>query len=574
MANKSKTIQSVTPLRVIGAVFAVLSALLAVSAAIVNSAFRVGDIFVDHEIKILGFTEILFYAMVANSVYAIGVAAGTILKRKIPVAVIILSVFSTVLSLLFWLFNYVAADIAKVETAYILIAGSVPFLAALFGVPFLLLCFPNLKISDKSRNIIAAVLATLFVVTIGGTAIIKAPPISFEFDSMPVVFDIGGDQYSVVFATNAESQGYVTYTTVGGDTKTVYSNSAGVKTVGRIHAVKIPRDDLDGATYTAYATRVLNRLSYGGKLGKTISAGKDYTLKDTTDKNDPKIISASDWHNELGTLEGSSAYFKAEADLVIFNGDFADFYVNEQQVIKYFLGGAHILTGGEIPGIFVRGNHEVRGNFAVEDALLKIGLSTHYYQTYRGNNVFTILDTAEAEGHDTWEHEGFYDMIPYFNAQLDWFESLPNVTDLNQDGKDDANILFLHDSGFTGTHDDAHIAVKERFAAKASQMNVLFSASGDSHAYRHYQPDDLFKYDRIEDGGNGGGSGGMSAYDLEFLKASEQSPIVQTILRLIPIKKGDNHHTITLISITETQVIVKGIDDKGEEKPTFIINRK
>ncbi|MDR1290369.1 MAG: metallophosphoesterase, partial [Planctomycetaceae bacterium] len=419
MNNKSKTNNKMSWLLVIGIFLVVLHALTAVSAAIVNYSFRIGYVFIDHEL-FQGFSETLFYVMLVNAVYSIGVAAAVFAKKHIPIIIIIISCISFILSLFFWTLNYIIAVQAYVETAYIIISDMLLFLAALFGIPFLLLYFPNLKISTKTRHIIAMILTAVFVGILGAAAILKVPPFTFKFEAQPVVFDIGTGKYSVVFATNTNAQAFVTYT-CNGQLKTVYANESGYKAIGKIHSVKIPRAELDGNQYTAHATRVLERLAYGGKLGKTIST-KTYTLKNTTNIANPKILAASDWHHKLSLLDSASSHFRQNADLVIFNGDYADFYVNEQQIIKYFLGGAFLLTGGEIPGIFVRGNHEVRGNEKVEDLGRKIGLTNMYYQVRRGNNLFTIFDTAESEDSDQWEHDGFYDMVPYFAEQVEWFE--------------------------------------------------------------------------------------------------------------------------------------------------------
>ncbi|MDR2438497.1 MAG: metallophosphoesterase [Planctomycetaceae bacterium] len=541
--------------RIIGVFLAVLAALIAVSAPIVNYGLRIGYVFIDREV-FKGFSEILFYVMIANALYNIGIAAAVLVKKPIPIVIIIISCISFLLSVFCWTLNYIAVEEAYVETVYIIISDVFPFLAALFGVPFLLLIFPNLRISTKTRNIIAAILTVFFVGTLSITAIMKVPPLVFQFAAQPVVFDIGTGKYSVVFATNADAQAYVTYT-YNGELKTVYANEAGYKSIGKIHAVKIPRNELDGNQYTAHATRVLERLSYGGKLGKTINT-KTFTLKNTTDVVEPKIVAASDWHFRLSLLDSVSKYCRQDADLVIFNGDFADFYVNEQQIIKYFLCGAFILTGGEVPGIFVRGNHEVRCNEKIEDLGRKIGLTNMYYQVRRGNNLFTIFDTAESEGGDQWEHDGFYDMVPYFAEQVEWFEGLP-VPDISVN-----NIVLMHDHGFTSTHDKPHADLVQRFKNKANAFNIDFSVSGHSHNWRINAPDSAnFNFYRIEDGGLNGGHVIKTLADMKLLHGAKSNKILHAILNHIVLKKNTESYRLSLITVGNSKVIFVGINDSG-----------
>jgi hypothetical protein len=583
MGKKSKTIRNeVRPQRVIYRFLAVFAALIAVSAPIVNYGFRIGYVFIDHE-TFAGFSEILFYVMVVNGIYALSVAAATLAKKRIPVPVIILSCFSAILSLLFWIFNYASSiEAGGPEIACIIIAEIIPFLAALFGVPFLLLCYPNLKISVKARNITAVVLSAVFVATLSVAAIIKAPPTVFDFSALPVVFDIGDDCYSVVFATNADAQGYVTYTPKNRtEPKTVYANSAGYKAIGKIHAVRIPRDELDENTYTAHATRVLERLSYGGKLGKTIDT-KAYKLREGTNKNatNPKIISASDWHNQLSLLESAASYYKKEANLALFLGDYADYYVNEYQVIKYFLGGAHILTGGEIPGIFVRGNHEVRGNEKVEDMGLKIGLSKMYYQVERNGCMFTILDSGEDVNGDQWEHEGFYDMPPYFDEQLDWFEKLPVKPDVY-------NILLVHYQNFASPRGDAvydDLAARFKRTANRKDENgnafIALSISGDAHSWSCVEKSAVdtdgkditngFNFTRLIDGGTYGGGGTKTLANAKFLRNVKLNDGLRNLLKFVVLKKNPSRYRLSLISIGKDEIEFSYAAENGEnDKKSF-----
>jgi predicted phosphodiesterase len=549
--------------RIIGIPLATLAALTAVLAPIINYSLRIGYVFIDQE-TFKGFSEILFYVMITNALYNIGIMTAVLLKKHISVTIIIISCITFILSLFFWTLNYIAADEAHAEIILVVLGKALPFIAALFGIPFLLLVFPNLKLSTKTRNITATIFTAIFAVILTMGAIIKIPPLAFRFDAQPVVFDVGTGNYSVVFATNAQAQAYVTYT-YNGELKTVYANEAGYKSIGKIHAVKIPRSELDGNRYTAHATRVLERLSYGGKLGKTIST-KTFALKNTTNAIEPRIIAASDWHNRLSLLDSAAKHARPNADLVVCNGDYADYYINEQQIIKYFLRGAFILTKGEIPGIFVRGNHEVRGNEKIEDLGRKIGLTNMYYQVRRGNNLFTIFDTAESESGDQWEHDGFYDMIPYFSEQIEWFETLP-APEVSVN-----NIVLMHDASFTTTHDKPHADLAQRFKNKANAFNIDFSVSGHSHAWRINAPDSTnFNFHRIEDGGLNGGGAIKTLADVILFRKVKSSRILRPILNRIRLEKSVEHYTLSLITVDNSTVTLEGMSDSGKNKSdTFI----
>ena len=79
--------------RIIGVSLAILAALVAVLAPVVNYSLRIGFVFIDREV-FKGFSELLFYVMIANALYNIGVATAVFLRKRISVIIIILSCIS------------------------------------------------------------------------------------------------------------------------------------------------------------------------------------------------------------------------------------------------------------------------------------------------------------------------------------------------------------------------------------------------------------------------------------------------------------------------------------------------
>jgi predicted phosphodiesterase len=393
-----------------------------------------------------------------------------------------------VLSLVFTLVNYISSTIAYAETAAIYIVKGLPWLLAFFSIPFLLLVYPNLKIPEKRRKIFAWAISLIFVLGMA-VPVFGQVPFLLKFTSEPIVLDTGTGYYSVVFAVNDNSHGFVRYTYDGAE-KTVFSQDAGVKRIAKIHAVQIPREELENNSYTVSATRVLQRLSYQNKssLGKTIT-GKIYNFKGDQTKKDPRIVSASDWHHYVDGLEKSAANFE-NVDLYLLMGDYADFYVNEDWVVKFFLKGAAVLTKSETPAIFVRGNHEVRADYDLQDLWRVLGLPGFYYQVRRGNYLFTVLDSVEEhEGRGWREHDGFYDIVPYLHRQMDWFETL-------EIPKDAYHIVLTHDTDFNSESSGA----RARYFDILSKQDVRLTVSGHSHSYKVTRgPSGA--YTRLEDGG-------------------------------------------------------------------------
>ncbi|MCL2022829.1 MAG: metallophosphoesterase [Oscillospiraceae bacterium] len=471
-----------------------LFTLVCASAPIINYTFRIGYVFIDNEV-FPGFAQLLFYLMIINALYSIYFLYRCAAGKPKKTALNVLFVLSCLFGALFALVNYVSSTIAKTGVMLQTLQDMLPYLAALLGVPLILLVLPKLK----ARKMISAVLCIVFMLAMLLPVFVSFP-LRFSFASEPVVLDVGSDYYSVVFSTNADSHGFVSYKAPDGSEKTAYSNDEGVRRIGRIHAVLIPREELENNSYTIHATRVPHVTAYQNRqaLGKTID-GKTYHFKGERNIAEPRVISVSDWHWRMKELENAVSSFE-QPDLVFLMGDYADFYANDEEVIAYVLKGAAAVTKSEIPAIFVRGNHEVRGNFDMSDLWRKLGLPGYYYQVERGEYMFTVLDCAESASYD-WEHDGFYDMLPYLSTQLAWLESLP------ENGK--YNITLIHDSNFN----TEEFGLRGRFEEALNENNTKFVVSGHSHALRVYQNEGK-SYSVIEDGGYGRINGPKNILDI------------------------------------------------------------
>jgi hypothetical protein len=410
-------------------------ALLAASAPLLNVFYRNGYVFIDHE-TFPGLARLLFGVMLCNAGFAIGCLGFLLRSGHLALGLWVGLGVSTLFSLFFLYMNLICGKLTKNETFHA-----------------------------------------------------RRPTPGLRFTSAPVVLDVGADAYSVVFAVSRRSQGYVTYTHDGAE-KTAHCFDDGVKRVGRLHSVRIPRTELEGATYQVHARRVWERRSYGGRFGRTIHSA-EFAMRRTLEVENPVILSVSDWHFRTKELLLAARQFAQSPDLVLFLGDGADYYVNEAHAVQHLLAPLAALSQSTAPVLFTRGNHEVRADYDMGDFWRKIGLQSGYsYQTVRGDLLFTVVDSAETpDDHDEWEHVGCYDMAAHLDRVLDWLEALPP-----QPGK--YHIVLCHDASFN----TPTAGRQDRYFAALKRLSVQFGVSGHSHGFG-YDPALRGLYPNLQDGG-------------------------------------------------------------------------
>ncbi len=125
-------------------------------------------------------------------------------------------------------------------------------------------------------------------------------------------------------------------------------------------------------------------------------------------------------HNEL--FAALLAVAKSEPyDLVFLNGDILNHIENERQIVNHVLRPCVEGFAGEIPFVYVRGNHEARGKFARRlPDYIDLPKGHYYYSLDQGPVHFIILDGGEDKEDSHWAYSGLVDFEGYREAQRQW----------------------------------------------------------------------------------------------------------------------------------------------------------
>ena len=189
---------------------------------------------------------------------------------------------------------------------------------------------------------------------------------------------------------------------------TYFDDSNGIlRSDTELHRVRVPASVLDAAgEYTVCLREVIERKPYFPVMGEEQRA----TFAFRPVKGDPiRAYMIADAH---GMFEEPVAAAKAfektygKIDLLILNGDILDHSGNAENFMLYYKI-AEAVTGGEVPVVISRGNHDLRGKCAEQLASYMPNENGNSFYSFRVGNLWGILlDCGEDKNDDHPEYGG------------------------------------------------------------------------------------------------------------------------------------------------------------------------
>ncbi len=303
--------------------------------------------------------------------------------------------------------------------------GESVLIAACLAVFGLLLFFPP---TGRGKLCTALKCVTLSVAVLGTVLIafdVKANYFTYE----AVVYAVE-DEYQIVFSTNDESLAWVEI-----DGEKYYDLYAGsMKSKDLVHKVTVPQEKLDKAgKYTIGAQTMIYRGPFGGYKGKEFT--KEYSFRPVNSSDGLVFYTMSDVH---GSRKGAAraAENVKDMDLLVILGD-SYTMIDSEYDAQFTNLLAFDTTKGEIPVVYARGNHEIKGLYA-EDLYKYVGSKNgnFNYEFTFGNydggskDVFGItLDIGEDHDDDWWEYYGTAQFQQY---QAEQTAMLKDIADSNK----------------------------------------------------------------------------------------------------------------------------------------------
>ena len=284
----------------------------------------------------------------------------------------------------------------------------------------LILLFPPKWKNGLKHALIAAVAAVAVVIGY------ELRPCTLSYE--PVVYAVE-DEYQIVFSTSDNAVGWVN---IGG--KEYYDLYAGsMKSADKVHKITVPQEVLDEAeAYSVNYRQMIYRGPFGGYLGELRS--QHYNFRPVDSSDGLYHIAISDVHEAVEAAAAAAAATDARplamdtenVDFIVLLGDMVSMVETEKDV-QLANELAFKITGGEIPVIYARGNHEIKGEYA-EQLYKYVGSKDQQYAytvTLGDDDVFAVvLDLGEDHEDDWWEYYETAKFDLYRQAQTEMLEEI------------------------------------------------------------------------------------------------------------------------------------------------------
>ena len=239
---------------------------------------------------------------------------------------------------------------------------------------------------------------------------------------MPTVFAVG-DIYQIFVPL--EFDGIITVS-VGGET--FYDDSNGIlRSNILIHRVDVPMEKLDKACeYTVFCRKMIDRKPYFPVSEEPFS--ETFKFKPVRGEK-INIYHIADAHNMEAQPIAAGKYFGEDLDLLILNGDIPNHsgdIANFNSIYRIAYG----ITGGGVPVVFARGNHDTRGIYAEEFERYTPCDNQKPYFTFRLGSLWgMVLDCGE-DKLDT--HEEYANTVCFHNYRLRQTDFIKKVIENSQ----------------------------------------------------------------------------------------------------------------------------------------------
>ena len=199
----------------------------------------------------------------------------------------------------------------------------------------------------------------------------------------PAVFAVGTD-YQIMVQVTRESMFWVKV----GD-KCYYDESNGIlRSLSEHHRAIVPMAELDKAgKYTVCVHPLIERKPYYTETEPVQEF--EFEFHPVPAEGPVRAYHISDAHNRIEEPLRAARVF-GDIDFLILNGDVID-HSGDPSKFSNIYEICSELTGGHIPTIFSRGNHDMRGNYAERFAEYTPNQQGRTYYTFRLGRIWGIL---------------------------------------------------------------------------------------------------------------------------------------------------------------------------------------
>lgn len=359
---------------------------------------------------------------------------------------------------------------------------------------------------------------------------------SFNWISTGAVVYVVEDDYQIVFSSQTHSRAWVE---INGERYFDNYNGSN-RSYTRIHKVTVPQEVLDNSgQYEIHVQKITYEGPFGGYFGRDISQKYNFRPLDASDGIN--YYSLADIHM-AGDISYKAAEYMEDKELLLLAGDIVSMMdtFNDANLVNVY---AHQMTKGEIPVVYARGNHEIKGKYS-EQFHNFVGAKgeSFYYNFYLDNIYGLVLDVGEDHDDDYWEYydTAYYDI--YRNEQIDFLKAeIEKETYKNYDYK----LVVSHIPLVFINSRKNHLDFKNEVTELLNQMDIDMVISGHQHDLFVFEPDTV-EYN----------ADGKMVYNQEFTSKKTYGGLVtdHNFLNLLVSKRGYTQTDSSSLTNSSSQI--------------------
>lgn len=292
------------------------------------------------------------------------------------------------------------------------------------------------------------------------------------------------DEMTIMWSTSVPCRSWVEYGTDSVNLKRVRSFTDGVMTANN-KANRIRLKNLAPATkyyYRVVSQEITLFSSYYKEFGDTVrSEIKSFVTWDKN-KTDFRMIVLNDVHRNFSMFKKLFDLVDKEPyDLVVFNGDCFDDLERESDLISTLSTYTSTIKNDETPSVFIRGNHENRGQYSSHLGSYVEQMNENSYGAFSlGDTRFVILDAGEDKSDSHWV---YYDMNDFSQHRIDQAEFLKKELISNEFKSAKKRILIHHIP--TWGNDDEYEPSAELWNPILNKAPFNIALNGHVHTFRY-----------------------------------------------------------------------------------------
>lgn len=299
----------------------------------------------------------------------------------------------------------------------------------------------------------------------------------------PYLQNLSPDGVTIMYQTDALCHSVVEY---GTDTTTTLTSArqllAGQEVVhDRCHQVR-----LDGLApgakyfYRIRAKEITENQAYHKTFGaEELTPFYSFTVP-AEHADDFTVLVVNDLHGVRATIDAMSRLAATTPhDLIVFNGDCLSEPASEQAAIAdlHYMVAAFDLANN--PGLFIRGNHEIRNAWSSGAHKLFDRPGGHTYGAFTLADIrFICLDCGEDKPDSTWVYYGLNDFNDLRNEQVDFLRKELKSKDFHQAKR----RIMIHHIPIWGNC-DKYSPCTELWSPVLSNAKIDLDIAGHTHSF-------------------------------------------------------------------------------------------